>query len=280
MPLIEKIAWLSSPDLPEVQVISAKNNQRTWSVYHETYAICSIEGFQSEDGLPCSGASEWVYRRRVNHSPARTLSLMEPGEIHHNPRPSPPCDFSVLLIDPGLLGRIALEAGGVANPHFCGAVLDDPRLYGNFIEFHRALTQRTSLLHLQSLFVNCIGALLCSSCEKNLPSLAYPGRRRLEWARDFLVEHFEENVAIEQLAQIAGLSRFHFLRAFTREFGLPPHAFQIRLRLERIRMLLRSGFPIQAVEAGFADQSHLIRHFRRAYGVTPGQYAAMVHKGT
>jgi AraC-like DNA-binding protein len=56
--------------------------------------------------------------------------------------------------------------------------------------------------------------------------------------------------------------------------GLPPHALQLAQRVRAARRLLEAGEPIAetAVATGFADQSHLHRHFRRSLGVTPGQY--------
>jgi AraC-like DNA-binding protein len=71
------------------------------------------------------------------------------------------------------------------------------------------------------------------------------------------------------------VSRFHLVHAFTSEVGLPPHAYQIHLRIRRSRALLAAGMPLGGIAAdlGFADQSHFGRHFRRVVGVTPGAYA-------
>lgn len=277
MPLEERIAWSAPPDLPGVEVLTVENNQRSWCVYHQTYTICNIDRFFNQDRAPVAGEAEWVYRSGVHYSRASSLMLLEPGEVHRNTRTPPPGDFSVVLIDPALVNAVALESGMRPNPHFKDASCSDPAAYRAFFRLHAALAEQTSVLHRQSLLVNCIGALLSAHCEKNLPPLAKPGRPGLLRARDFLDQHFTENVTLDQLAEIAGLSRFHFLRAFTQEFGLPPHAWQISLRVERIRLLLRSGAPIHAIEAGFADQSHLIRHFRKATGITPGRYSAMVN---
>ena len=81
---------------------------------------------------------------------------------------------------------------------------------------------------------------------------------------------------VGEAAQCAGMSREGFSRRFRKRHGVPPHAFWLQERLNDARLLLRAGEPVAAVAAdtGFADQSHLGRCFRRAFGVTPGRYRA------
>jgi AraC-like DNA-binding protein len=78
----------------------------------------------------------------------------------------------------------------------------------------------------------------------------------------------------EQLAAIADCSRMHVNRIFQRAFGLAPHAFLNAARVRRACDLLRQGISIAeaAVAAGFADQAHFSRRFKRIYGVTPGRW--------
>lgn len=75
-------------------------------------------------------------------------------------------------------------------------------------------------------------------------------------------------------ARLAGMSREGFSRRFRKQHGIPPQTFRLSERLNEARRLLRAGEPVAAVaaEAGFSDQSHLGRCFRRAFGVTPGHY--------
>ena len=65
------------------------------------------------------------------------------------------------------------------------------------------------------------------------------------------------------------------LRVFRASVGLPPHAFLTRVRILHAQALIRAGVSLTrvALDTGFSDQSHLIRHFKRALGVTPGAYA-------
>ncbi|ACK49391.1 transcriptional regulator, AraC family [Methylocella silvestris BL2] len=80
--------------------------------------------------------------------------------------------------------------------------------------------------------------------------------------------------SVSRRASRTGQSREGFSRAFAKRYGMPPHAFELIGRLNRARDLLRAGEAVAATaaETGFADQSHLGRWFRRAFGATPGRY--------
>jgi AraC-like DNA-binding protein len=94
--------------------------------------------------------------------------------------------------------------------------------------------------------------------------------------RDYLRSHLTEPTAVAELERFSGLTRFHLARAFHREFGIPPRAYQLRQRLARANRLLALGTRISDVtyQCGFADQSHLTNTFREAYGITPKRWAS------
>ena len=97
---------------------------------------------------------------------------------------------------------------------------------------------------------------------------------RTERVRELLVDRVGENLRLDELAQVADLSRFHVIRLFRQRYGVTPFAYQRNLRVERAREALRHGQLLAdiASELGFADQSHLGRAFRHVMGTTPGQY--------
>lgn len=88
----------------------------------------------------------------------------------------------------------------------------------------------------------------------------------------FIEEHIGEKINLGALSSMAGLSPNHFARAFQQSVGMPPHQYLLRRRLEHVgRMLRETQLPLSqiALAAGFSDQSHLARHFRRLTGVPP-----------
>jgi transcriptional regulator GlxA family with amidase domain len=93
--------------------------------------------------------------------------------------------------------------------------------------------------------------------------------------KDWLEAHSEQNVSIHSLAGLARLSPYYLARVFHKEVGMPPHKYQMMVRVHRARKLLMSGEPISQVASrtGFCDQSHLNRCFKRTLGITPWEYA-------
>lgn len=98
-----------------------------------------------------------------------------------------------------------------------------------------------------------------------------PGIRR---ALAHIERHFAEAIYLGELAAVAGLSICRFVTVFRRQIGLTPHRFVCRERVRYARALLADGVPAAqaALDAGFFDQSHLSRHFKSVYGMTPGRY--------
>ncbi len=76
-----------------------------------------------------------------------------------------------------------------------------------------------------------------------------------------------------------GASPTHLVRAFTRTFGVPPHAYLVGRQVDAARRLILDGVPPAEVAAatGFHDQPHLNRHFRRYVGTTPGRFRGPRH---
>lgn len=93
-------------------------------------------------------------------------------------------------------------------------------------------------------------------------------------AQEFIQRRFDQAFTLEELGQACGCSPFHLHRLFVREVGLSPLECQVRLRILAVRRLLEAGeTPLQAaLSAGFFDQSHCARHFKRVLGVGPAAF--------
>lgn len=101
---------------------------------------------------------------------------------------------------------------------------------------------------------------------------------KLRQVMSLIAESYESDLSLADLAEVAGMSTFHFAREFKRTTGTTPHQYLIRFRVDRAKAML-SGSEMPLVEvssrSGFSHQSHFTRLFRRLTGTTPQSYRLM-----
>lgn len=93
-------------------------------------------------------------------------------------------------------------------------------------------------------------------------------------ARDYILASLDQDISIDDIAESASMSKFHFIRQFRLQYGITPHQYVLSCRVNLARKYIELGTPLNqaALEAGFADNSHLNRHFKRIYGLTPKRF--------
>lgn len=170
------------------------------------------------------------------------------------------------------LGRIS--AIGFRSPTF-----EDPCAARSLYELHVLSESSGSTLRRQARLVALIARLLVGHADHalTLPRTSHePDAVRR--ARDFLDQNLSDKVSLDALAAVAGIPRFRLLRAFQKEVGMSPHAWQMQARIRACHRMLRNGEALADIAgtAGFADQAHLTRVFKSVMGVTPGQYRSAV----
>ena len=101
--------------------------------------------------------------------------------------------------------------------------------------------------------------------------------RAVGLARDYLAAHASEQTPASTLEAVAGVDRFTLARHFRRALGTSPDRYRTMRRLGLARAAIERGLPLAeaAASAGFADQSHMTRQFKRAYGLTPARWTAL-----
>jgi AraC family transcriptional regulator len=102
---------------------------------------------------------------------------------------------------------------------------------------------------------------------------------RLSRVLDYIHANLDRDIHLDELANIAGLSSFHFAKLFKLSTGTSPHQYMLQRRVERAKELLHDpqmSLTQISLETGFSDQSHLTNVFRRLQGVTPSRYRALL----
>jgi AraC-like DNA-binding protein len=206
---------------------------------------------------------------------AGDIVAINPGDVHTG-APADKKGWSYRMFYPSreLMAGIARTMDGSGAWMFPHSVISDRELATELAFAHRELEETVdterSARRIASVFAELLRrhAIRRDACESP------PERDVVVLIREYLEQHFDKNVRLETLGEIAGLSGFHLIRVFRKSMGLPPHAYLDHVRIVQAKSLLRAGCHISEVafKTGYSDQSHLTRHFKRVVGVTPGHY--------
>lgn len=205
---------------------------------------------------------------------AGDVITVNPGEMHDGTPIGGARGWRMLYLNPVLVARELVDEGE-DRPEIARPALCDPVLTGLFARLFAGATGAVSEpLALEEDLLRTLAHVLWRHGTRPRPvRQAAPA---VAMARRRLDEAPEAPATLAELAALSGVSRFQLLRSFARETGVTPHAYllQRRVRLARQLLIAGCGLAEAALEAGFADQSHMTRAFRRQFGVTPARYRA------
>ena len=202
------------------------------------------------------------------------------GEVHDGmPIGDAGRSWRMLYLDPALIATASrdISAGKTEAYEFRLPVLRDARIARQFRQLFACLTRGAAEPGLAMLQEQSLLRLLAAMRRlSGKPVQAGSMPAAIALARQLIDDDPTAPIALADLAQVSGLSRFQVLRGFVRATELTPHAYLVQRRIALARRLIGSGSGLAdaAVASGFADQSHMTRIFVRKYGVSPGAYAA------
>jgi AraC-like DNA-binding protein len=263
----EVVAWRAK-DTVEFDLLKATFRSHSFGRHwHDHYVV----------GIILDGVETFWYRGATHIAEQGSIVLVNPGEVHTGSAGAGTHWHYRALYPPAeLLQQAAAECGLPSDylPDFRQPVVHDPVIWKMLRRSHIAFEERDNLAgqsYLRAGMVRLVGRY--SSLATPIRTVAHLDAD-IDRVVDFMHEHYAEDLSLEKLADIAMLSRYHFLRVFQRKTGLPPHQHLLQIRVMRARDLLRGGASVgqAALETGFVDQSHLTKCFKRVYGITPGAY--------
>ena len=261
----ERTAYFRPAGLAGVEALHASFVTHEYRPHsHPTWTLAVME----------RGAARFALDDTPQRAADGELFLLEPESVHTGvPAVAGGWAYKVLYLDPRLLGTWA-EAD-TAPQAARWVVFRDAALRRALLAAHAALAHEPPGLAVDTAVLAAADALRPHLRPGPPRARTRPEHAAVRRARRLLEERWAEPVGLAELAAHAGLSRFELARTFRAQVGLPPHAFQLDLRIGRARARLAAGDPPAAVAAacGFYDQAHLTRVFKRAVGVTPGRYA-------
>ena len=258
------LTW--APEFGGLELLRASYHSQRFPLHaHETFAIA----------MHTRGAARTWYRGGTWLIPPGTVALYAPGEVHTGePAGDQGWCYRMFYVPADLMQGVGWRPGYVPASTGTGPVLHDQILCCRLLLAHRVFEISRSPIRRESALLDALG-LLTSRVTTRARGPLPDSHRAVGLVRDYFEAHYASAVRLNDVAQASGISPFHLVRVFRLATGLTPHAYLDQLRVRHARELLRGGAaPADvALRTGYADQSHLTRHFRRLVGVTPGQYA-------
>ena len=235
---------------------------------HPTYVIEVVD----------AGADEFTCGDQTHRAEGDDVVVINPFEVHTGkPVGAVPLSYRSVYPSVDQLNDVVRWMGcaEARAPFFSSCVIRDSDLVSRLRAFHYAVAGGEPAAEVRSLWYEAARVLIERHADDGASRRSVFGdRMAVDRARRHLITHAARNVALEELADVAGLSPFHLSRCFRRQVGLPPHQYLINLRIEHCRRLLARGCTIaeSSSRSGFSDQAHLTRCFHRMIGITPGRY--------
>lgn len=262
--------WISSRGpVDGIELLAAGFSGHAFDKHrHDTYAVGVTEfGIQSFD-----------YRGATRSSRAGEVIVLHPDEAHDG-RAGDTAGFAyrMVYLDPARISEAlrAITQRPGALPFVRQAVSRNPALARTVKSaFHCDLEP----LAVDGLVVSFAEGLAAGDASLEISprrvTIDYAG---VERARQFLAAETNRVVRSGELEAVSGLTRFDLARQFRALLGTSPYRYSLMRRLERGRRRIGRGRPLAeaAFDAGFADQAHFSRHFKAAYGLTPGRFARL-----
>ncbi len=229
---------------------------------HDTYAI----------GQTLSGVQNFHYRGALQHSLAGMTMVLHPDEQHDGEAGTTAgYHYRMIYIEPALIQSILQ---GKPLPFIQQGLSQDPRLFQatQNLLLHKHLD---TLEEEDALFD--LATRLCEVSDSKLQNTKTFDYRAAETAREYILAYPQENLSLKDLEQQTDRDRWSLSRDFRLLFGTSPHRYMTMRRLESVKAYLSQGESLvnAAIRAGFFDQSHMTRHFIKAFGLSPAQWKKM-----
>lgn len=234
---------------------------------HDTYAI----------GFTLRGVQSFKYRGATQYSVAGQTIVLHPDELHDGHAGTEAgFRYKMAYIEPGLI-HDALDGRRAPLPFVRQAVSHNRIIAAAIMPALEDLIAPLEELQRDQIILNLADALAATDPSVPRRKLSARAWNAVGVTRDFLDANVQRGVTAAELETVGGLARYELARQFRACLGTSPYRYLVQRRLDRARRLMLGGATLAdaALMSGFADQSHMTRHFKKTYGVSPGRWIAI-----
>ena len=263
-----QVRYWRDPGIAGLSLLHADFRRHDYAPHsHDAFVIAMTE----------FGGSEFKSRGRTEAAEPGRLLVFNPAEPHSgNMTHAARWRYRALYFDEGAVSVVGAALGINATPYFTSNVFEDRDLIAGFFALHCSLEDGCDLARERELLIASVGSLVLRHAAEGKRMAPAPKDRPLVHRVIANMEaRYTETLTLEMLGDSVGLSPFQLIGLFKRTTGLTPHSYLTQIRLKAAIRAMKAGDSIAqaAVAAGFYDQAALTTHFKRAYGITPLQFA-------
>ena len=220
------------------------------------------------------GVQSFNYRRALRHSLPGQVVVLHPDELHDGCAGTEVgfC-YRSISIDPE-----DIRAGSPNEflPHIEGGIALDRELVHAVQTLCSEVVTTLDLPEREDAFDRLV--LRLQAVNNPGESSTALNLRAAKSARKFIDENLFAEIDLDQISVNVDMDRWELSRTFKAVYGTSPYRYSLYRRLDAARQLLIKGLPLSetAVACAFFDQSHFTRHFKKAFGLTPGKWVALL----
>ncbi|KZL21460.1 Bifunctional transcriptional activator/DNA repair enzyme AdaA [Pseudovibrio axinellae] len=268
----ENAQFWSAPRFDGLECLAASFKTHVYEPHtHDTFVVGGI----------LSGCQYYWQRGQQIFAGPGDLVFVNPFELHDGIPEGHGYTYRMTYPSVSLLQKISEDLTDKpqnGTPYFPEARVHDPLLCQEFIEAHKSVQNRAVDLEAEEPLYMIFARMLAKYASFDENQIGTKDPIAIQLTREYLEESFMASVHLDDLAKLAGRSKYHLIRSFKKATGQTPHAYltDVRIRNAR-RLLVRGSSPSEtATLCGFADQAHLTRQFKSRIGTTPAAFQRSV----
>ena len=259
-------AFSTIPDLKGVVCVHHNGNTPTEARHlHESLCV----------GAVLAGTRKIVIKGNTEVLDPGDVIAFAPGQIHACPNAGH-SSYTMLCISTSCIEQFGFSS---ANLTFPSPRIEDPALFKRIVALADMTGQTSSGLEKDAALLDILEtlSLATASEEKTTKHISL----HISLVRQHIEDFCTDTIRLDGLAEIAGISPCRLNRCFSSEIGMPPHEYQTLLRIREVKYLISAGKGLAEASdlAGFSDQSHMARCFKKVMGMTPGTFLKGVRNG-
>ncbi|MGP4863736.1 helix-turn-helix domain-containing protein [Psychrobacter sp. T6-5] len=275
MTQLNQFRYIKDNAFNQFTLLDAKMSDFSYSKHaHEEYSI----------GVTLKGRQDFFCQNAFHRSPAGGVIVFSPEEVHDGHSGiGEHLEYVMLYVHPNEFQPLFQALGHQTNeaPRIKNALVTDAVL-ARYVLLLKQMTSHNQLsaIETEQVLFNIAHSLLRHS-GRMVDTFEVSSRKDslLLRAKDYIWANLADDLSIDAIAAAANMSKYHFIRLFNQQFGLTPYQYVINCRVNLARQYIELGFAASrvALDAGFSDNSHLNRHFKRVFGITIKQYQRQLY---